>query len=603
MISLFGANFCTSGGTGCSSSQILAGTPDAVTLRYPLSLSPEAVSATQRVLTVTFQTHAGSPALIATSPLLFATNGQINLMVPAVLNAYIGSAVDMVVNFGYGSGATIKSSAPFAVNIVATNPGAFTIGADGQGEAAALSQSWSIISSLNNAGMRSTGSDSDTLQFYVTGLGTPDSAANNAVAGSGYLWSADCVSTATFLSTLNSVTSSALTSLDGNIIQSALLGSNRLPPCILSASANVPTVTIGGVAGTVLYAGAVADSIAGLYQINVTLPATSAGPFTTSTGATVSSITSPVQLPVVFTANSRLSQNGVTIWVAPRLKVTAPTGAGLTGTVGVPWASSNNVVIATEGTSTYRYALTSGLLPSGLTLNAVTGAISGTPGANTAGAYIVTVTATDSANVPVTGTVTFTVTVAGGLVVTSSGTAPYTGTFGLANASLTTIGATGGVFPYYYAITSPGSLPTGMTVGILSGVVGIGALTPAGTYHVTVTSTDSTADTPLTGTVTFDIVVALQISRTSPVAGANGVASTISTVTATGATGAVTYTLDAATLALTYVTINASTGVVAITTGATAGTVNAVVTATDGTAAPGAATAGTATIAVTITIT
>jgi hypothetical protein len=354
----------------------------------------------------------------------------------------------------------------------------------------------------------------------------------------------------------------------------------------------------------VIYAGFVPDTVAGLYQLNVTLPGTT-GAYTTASGASISAITAPVQLPVVVTANGITSQTGVTMWVAPRLLVTGPSGSGLTGTVGVPWSSSNNVVIATEGTSTYRYALTSGLLPPGLTMNPTTGAITGTPAANAAGSYLVTVTATDSANVPVKGTVSFTLTVAGGLFLTSSGTAPYSGTFGTANANVTRVTAAGGVFPYTYAITSPGTLPTGMTINSTTGVIGISALTPAGTYTVTVGSTDSTAGTPLTGSITFDIVVGLHLTRTSTVSGTNGVASNITTISAAGATGSVTYSLDAATLALPggWVTINSSTGVVSITTSAPiAAATTVTVTATDGTAAPGASSAGTGTITFTFAV-
>ncbi len=315
----------------------------------------------------------------------------------------------------------------------------------------------------------------------------------------------------------------------------------------------------------------------------------------------MSTITAPVQLPIVVTANSVASQTGVNLWVAPRLKVVGPSGAGLTGTVGIPWSSSNNTVLATEGNGTYRYSLSSGLLPSGLTLNAVTGAISGTPAANSAGSYSVTVTATDTANIPVKGTVSFTLTVAGGLVVSSTGSAPYNGTFGTAAATLTTVSAAGGAYPYSFAITSPSTLPTGMTIGATSGVIGITALTPAGTYHVTVTSTDSTAVTPLTGSITFDIVVALHMARTTPATGTSGTASTISTVSATGNTGTIVYSLDTPTLALGWVTINSGTGAVGITTGAPASaSVTATVTATDGTAAPGAASAGTGTITVAV---
>ena len=603
MISIFGANFCSSGGTGCSSSQILYGAPDS-TFRYPSTLSPDMVSATQRVLSVAFQTRTLTPTVIATAPLLFATNGQVNMLVPAALSSYIGSSVDIVVNFGYGSGSTMKSSTPFAVSITATSPGLFTVGANGQGDGAILNSNYSQITATNPAGMRSTGSDSDTVQFYLTGLGAPDSTGDNASAGSAYTWSADCITVASYLSTLNGLFSTSLTNVDGTVVQSGLLNTNRLPPCVVTGSTNVPTVTIGGVAGTVVYAGFVPDTIAGLYQMNVALPSTT-GSYTSAAGTTVTNITQPVQLPVVVTANGVTSQAGVSMWAAPKLLVTGPSAGGLTGTVGIPWSSSNNVVTATQGTVTYRYALTSGLLPSGLSLNATTGAISGTPAANSAGSYLVTVTATDSATFPVKGTVSFTLTVAGGLVVTSSGVAPYNATFGTAVGTVTRATAVGGVFPYAYAITAPGTLPTGMTINATSGIISTTVLTPAGTYNVTVTSTDSTAGTPLTGSVTFTIVVALRMVKTSTVNGANGVASTITTVTATGATGTITYTLDATTLALPngWVTIDANTGVVSITTDApVAASTTVTVTATDGTAAPGAATAGSGTITFTFAV-
>ncbi|HVW84093.1 MAG TPA: putative Ig domain-containing protein [Bryobacteraceae bacterium] len=237
-----------------------------------------------------------------------------------------------------------------------------------------------------------------------------------------------------------------------------------------------------------------------------------------------------------------------------------------------------------------------------MTLNAATGAISGTPAANTAGSYVVTVTATDSANVPVKGSATFTLIVAGGLFMTSSGSAPYHATFGTASAAQTAALATGGTYPYTYAITSPASLPAGLTVNPTSGVVGTSALTPAGTYHVTVTATDSTSGTPLTGSITFDIVVALQVSRTNPVAVTAGSAGTITTVSATGNTGTVTYALDAATAALGWVTLNSSTGVVAVTTGSVSGTKSITVTATDGTTPANATAAGTGSVTFTMTI-
>ena len=93
--------------------------------------------------------------------------------------------------------------------------------------------------------------------------------------------------------------------------------------------------------------------MAGQYQVNVRLPGSGAvGPLTT-----------PAQLPVLITVGGRTSQPGVTIWVAPRLKVTAPAAAALHGATGVAWAATANQATASEGTAPYQLAITAGSLP------------------------------------------------------------------------------------------------------------------------------------------------------------------------------------------------------------------------------------------------
>ncbi|SPE42210.1 Ig family protein (fragment) [Candidatus Sulfopaludibacter sp. SbA3] len=402
MVSLFGFNFCTAGGTGCGKATLFGAVAPA-TLHYPTSLTPDK-SASPRLLTVAFQTQATPPVAIANAPLLFATDGQINLLVPSAVAAFIGKSVDMVVKFGSSSGA------PFPVNIAAADPGIFTLSSDGQGEGAVLDSDWSMVTRGNEAGMRQTAADSDIVQMYVTGLGVPDGAADNGSSGTG-LWPADCVTTASFLTSLNSLTSGSFTTLDGVFLSRGLLNTGRLLPCLRSAG-NVPSVTIGGQPATVTYAGWVPDSVAGLYQLNVRLPGSGAGTFTTASGATIAGpLTVPVQLPVTIAVHGSNSQAGVTMWVAPQLKVTGPVGAALQGTVGAKWSATGSLVTASEGTGPYQYAVTGGSLPGGVTLDAVSGAISGTPAANAAGAYTVTVTATDSAVAPLTGSAAFTLTV------------------------------------------------------------------------------------------------------------------------------------------------------------------------------------------------
>lgn len=408
MISLFGASFCVAGGTGCIEGQVLYGTPDPATLRYPTALSPDAPGGSQRLLTVTFQTHATPPVAIAVAPLLFATNGQINLLVPAAVAAFNGKSIDLVVSFGHAPAGSILSSAPFPVWVAAADPGIFTIGTDGQGEGAILGLDWSIIGAGNEAAMRSNPGDSDVVQIYVTGLGAPDSTASNAASGSGQ-WPADCVSSSSYLSTLNLQTGAGLASLDGMLLAGALLNGNRLPPCLSSAAA-IPSVTIGGQPATVTYAGWVSDSVVGQYQVNVRLPGSAAGTFTSASGqALTPPLTGAVQLPVVITARGIASQPGVTIWVAPRLRLTAPTA--LQGTAGVAWPASGSQVKASQGAAPYQYAVTRGSLPAGLTLDPASGAISGIPTAAAKGTYSITITANDAAANPLSGSLTFTLSV------------------------------------------------------------------------------------------------------------------------------------------------------------------------------------------------
>ena len=490
MLSVFGFNFCPA----CSSSTVLYGTPDSVTLRYPTILVPDSSKPTVGVK-VGFYQH-GTTSLIGWAPLLFATNSQVNLLVPAGVSTYSGSTVDMVVSFDTKS----NSTTPSVVSVANTNPGVFTVGADGQGDGAILDQNFDVVSGNNPAAARSTALDSDIIQIYMTGLGIPDSDGT----GSGY--EATCIDPATYKDALNSATSSSLANLDGDVLLRSLLPANMGAPCIKSNSTSVPTVKIGGVTAPVKYAGWVADSIAGLYQVNVQLPGTGVTfyPNYPATTGSIAAITIPVQLPVQVTAGGKTSQPGVTVWVAPRLKVLAPTA--LTGKVGASWPSSNNVVQASEGTGNLSYMVTAGTLPQGVLLDSASGAISGVPALYTVGTYPITVTVTDSAATPVTGSVSFTLTVNAGLYVTASGTSPFTvGQPSSGTAAVTSLSVGGGSGSYTYQITS-GSPPADLAVDN-SGNITIASTTPkATTNNIVVTVTDSNNNT-LTGTYKFNLTV------------------------------------------------------------------------------------------------
>ena len=128
MVSIWGANFCTSGGTGCSTNTVLFGQFNTATESYATQVTPD-TSGTIRQLSVAFLTH-GTATVLGVAPVLFATNSQINALVPSGIcpAGTCPATVDVVVNFGTGS------SPAFPTSVAATDPGLFTIGADGQGK-------------------------------------------------------------------------------------------------------------------------------------------------------------------------------------------------------------------------------------------------------------------------------------------------------------------------------------------------------------------------------------------------------------------------------------------------------------------------------------
>ena len=545
MISIFGSGFCSSAGTGCSSTQMLPGTPDPALQIFPFQLSPDTLPAsgndTRRQLTVTLYPHNtlanGLPA-----PLLFATNGQINAIVPgAVLAA--PTVYDVVVAFGcplLASGvgctpSTVVQSTPFPVNTVATDPGIFTVGSDGQGPAAALAAStYALINTANPAGMRN-GAASDTVQIYVTGLGVPPSAAaygSNSGAcvaplGVGYL-----------AALIGSVTPNpSLSTIDGAVLQDSLFP-NDLPPCFSTE----PTATVGGVSATISYAAFVGNTVAGLYQVNLTLPSATNvfSPNYPATSNQITNLTAPTQLPVFITAGGQTTQTGVMLNVAPALLM-AHTPAYSTGTtynLSIGHAFTSTITGTNNGASAgITYAVTAGALPKGLALtqSSNVATIAGTPAQGSAGTYNVTVTATNASAIPVTGSISFTYYVPGGLYVTTAGSPQST--FGAINNGIVTVIAVGGTAPYNsFAITTPSTAIAGLSI-TSGGILKTDGTTPAGTYQLTVTATDSAG---LTGTVTFNLVIALSAV---PAATANtavttgGGIQTVTTITVTGYSG------------------------------------------------------------------
>jgi len=163
-------------------------------------------------------------------------------------------------------------------------------------------------------------------------------------------------------------------------------------------------------------------------------------------------------------------------------------------------AAYSQTLAATGGTTPYKWSISAGSLPAGLTLSS-TGVISGTPTAAATTSF--TVKVTDSAATPVSATKALTITVAataGPLSITTTSLA--NGTVGTAYSQ--TLAATGGKTPYTWTRSS-GTLPTGLTLSS-AGVI-TGSPTATGTFSFTVQVTDS-ASTAASVTKALSITVA-----------------------------------------------------------------------------------------------
>jgi len=154
------------------------------------------------------------------------------------------------------------------------------------------------------------------------------------------------------------------------------------------------------------------------------------------------------------------------------------------GTTGVAYSQT---LTASGGTSPYTWAIASGSLPSGLSLNTSSGAITGTPSAT--GTSNFTARVTD--NVSATATKALSIIVTAPVPLSITTTSLPNGTVGAAYSQ--TLTATGGVTPYTWAIAS-GSLPAGLTLNTSSGGI-TGTPSASGTSNFTARVTDNVSAT------------------------------------------------------------------------------------------------------------
>ncbi len=226
-----------------------------------------------------------------------------------------------------------------------------------------------------------------------------------------------------------------------------------------------------------------------------------------------------------------------------------PTITTSTVAAGDSGSAYSQSLASSGGTGTLTWAILSGSLPLGLTLNTSTGAITGTIAA-TATSQTFTVQLTDSAGK--SSTQTYTITVNG---------APSVATSSLAGGDTSTayhqtVTTTGGTGPYTYAVTG-GSLPPGLTLNSTTGVIS-GTPTATGSTTFTVTSTDADGRTA-TKSLTVVVSGPPTVTTASLVGADNGTAYS-QTLAGTGGTGPYTWAIASGAIP-SGITLNTATGV------------------------------------------
>jgi hypothetical protein len=238
------------------------------------------------------------------------------------------------------------------------------------------------------------------------------------------------------------------------------VASGQLPPGLSVAA------TTGIISGT--------PTSAGNYSFSIKV---------TDSGSSVQSATTTVSLPVVA---APVTSTPLTINSSPLSS----------GTVGSTYST---LLQPSGGTAPYTWSFT-GSLPTGLSLAATTGIISGTPSAS--GTFNFTATVADSGNPAQTKSTAFSLVIAPlPLTITSSSLPSGT----ISSTYSTLLQAGGGTAPYTWSIAA-GSPPTGLTLTATTGIIS-GTPTASGTF--TFTAAVSDAGTPAQAkSVSLSIVIA-----------------------------------------------------------------------------------------------
>ena len=269
--------------------------------------------------------------------------------------------------------------------------------------------------------------------------------------------------------------------------------SNPAPKQLSIMSSNLPTGTMGTAysapaqagGGTAPYTWSIASGTlpAGL-SLSAGTGMISGMPTTIGTSTFTLEVTDSAATPAIATASLSITIEGV---------VSITTSSLPPGTVGVAYTAT---LAAAGGLTPYKWSISSGTLPAGLTLSSG-GTITGTPSSGGSSSFKVQVS--DAESTPATTTKSLSITIQSALAITTASLPAGTAGVGYS----TTLTATGGVTPYSWTLLS-GNLPLGLSLSTTGAISG--APTTTGTSTFTIQVSDAEA-TPQTATAQLSITV------------------------------------------------------------------------------------------------